>query len=80
MKLTVFVSNAGSTSARPGESQNTLRLVLPPKTDRVDDENKDVFPNGANKNVIVEIHGLSDEALEPFRGGTRVTLTIEPAK
>ena len=49
MKLTMFVSNAASTAGKPGENQNVLRLNLPPKSDKIDDVNKDVFPDEGKK-------------------------------
>lgn len=76
MKLTLFVANAGSQSGRPGHSQNNLRIVLPPKSENVDDENKDVFPDPNTKSVSIDLTGLSDEEIAKFRAGNRVEVTI----
>lgn len=80
MKITMFVANAASTSAKPGDSQNALRLNLPPKGDRIDDDNPDVFTDAMRKHAQFEATGLTDELLAPFKGGQRVTVTIEIAK
>lgn len=80
MKLTMFVSNAASTSGRPTEAQNLLRLQIPPKSDQIDDENADVFPDATKKAASVDIQGLSDATMADFKGGQRVTVTIEIAK
>lgn len=80
MKLTMFVSNAASTAGKPDDTQNVLRLNLPPKSDKVDDENKDVFPDTNKKGGVVEFQGISDKLQAEFKGGQRVTVTIELAK
>ena len=80
MKLTMFVANAASTAAKPGETQNNLRLHLPPVSDKVDDQNLDVFPEQARKSGIIELQGLDAGLLDTFKGGQRVTVTIEIAK
>lgn len=77
MKLTLFVSNRAATSGKPDESQNILRLNLPPKSDKIDDDNKEAFPNANTKSGVVEFTGLSDEIMAEFRAGQRVTVTIE---
>lgn len=80
MKLTMFVSNAASTAGKPGENQNVLRLNLPPKSDKIDDVNKDVFPDEGKKGGVIEITGMADAVQAEFKGGQRVTVTIEVAK
>jgi len=80
LKLTLFVVSAATNSQRPGEMQNMLRVALPPKSDRVDDENVDAFPAPDKKNATVEFYGLSDELQAAFKAGQRVTLTLEVQK
>lgn len=80
MKLTMFVSNAASTAGKPDDKQNVLRLNLPPKSDKVDDENKAVFPDESKKSGVVEFQGITDAIQAEFKGGQRVIVTIEVAK
>lgn len=77
MKLTLYVSNAASTSGKPGEKQNVLRFNLPPKSDKVDDENAALFPDASRKSVVLEIGGLADEELAKYSGGKLASVTIE---
>lgn len=80
MRLVLFVANAATTAHRPDDATNNLRLTLPPKSDNVDDANGDAFPDASKKSALVEIQGLSDELQAAFRGGQRVTVTIDVAQ
>lgn len=80
MRIVMFVARAASQSPRPEDATNVLVLNLPPKSDVVDDANTDSFPDQNKKSGLVEIQGLSDELQAAFKGGQRVTVTIEAAK
>lgn len=79
MKIVMFVSNSASTANKPEESTTVLRLNLPPKSDKVDDANADVFTDEQRKSALIELQGISEELRAIFKGGQRVTVTIEPA-
>lgn len=80
MRITFFVANAASTSSKPADTQNNLRLTLPPKSDVVDDQNLAVFADEGRKSGIVELQGLTEEEMKAFKGGKRVFVTFEVEK
>lgn len=80
MKITFFVANSASTSAKPGDTTNNLRMHLPPASDKVDDQNLAVFPEQNRKSAIIEIQGLDEAQLAKFKGGKRVVVTFEVEK
>ncbi len=77
MKLTLLVTNSASTANKADESTNVLRLTLPPKSENVDDGNPGAFVDDGRKSALFEAQGLTDELMAPFRGGKRVTVTID---
>lgn len=75
--INLYVNNAASTASKPGEQTSVLRLQLPPKSDRVDDENLGVFADADRKSTLMEIQGLNGDFHSQFKGGQRVKVTIE---
>lgn len=80
MKLVMFVQQTAASAGKPGEKVNAVRLMLPPKGDQIDDDNKDVFPDVSKKSGSFEAQGITDELLAQFGAGKRVTVTFEVEK
>lgn len=81
MQIILFCNQAGQSAGQPGKSTNVLNFSLPPKSDRVDDDNAAIFTDAnGNKGAHLTLNGVSDEALAEFKGNPRVLVTIQVVK
>lgn len=77
IKLSMFCQNAGHSSGIPGKPNYQITLTLPPKSDRIDDENKDVFADAQNRSATINLQNVSPEMAAQFAKAPRVKVTIE---
>lgn len=75
--LSMYVGHAATNADKPDESFTALRLQLSPKSERVDDANREHFPSDVRKACNIEVQGIAEASIDGVKAGRRAKVTIE---
>jgi hypothetical protein len=78
VQVIMFCTNAGFSAGAPGKATQNLQFALPPRnSDRVDDENPEVFADPTQRAANLNLNGVKDSVMAKFAAAPRVRVTIE---
>jgi len=77
LTLVLFCSTAGFSAGSPRKPNQNLNFNLPPKSDKIDEENEAVFADPNVRGANFNISGVTPEVIGQFATAPRVKVTIE---
>jgi hypothetical protein len=77
ISLVMYCQNAGVNAGAPHQGIPNLSFQLPPKSDKVDDDNKGVFASETQRSGSLTLNNVPADIMSQFLTSPRVRVTVE---